>query len=669
MAWRKQFARRFDLAIPGAGALLVVLGAVVMLGHLARSDALVQVISVSVPLGFNTAVAFLLGGAGLLFLSFGRWRETLVCGALVLAAGILALTEWVFALDLGLERLVGTAGSAELARPGKMEPYAALCLLLGGAALLGHAAPWRPRWRPAVLGLAGSVIAAVGVAGWLAYVVYQDIEVLPRLAVHGALGFVALGTGIFVSALGEGTLEGERTPRWLALSAGGGLLALTLVSWHVLVAREYAATKRTIAAEATHLESDLEALMAPFFVGAGLEGLAVSRAREFLGRVLGRMEESGYAAEVFADDEEIYSSRDDRRYQKDWGERKEVQFHGKTWRILIWPKKELLASSRSALPEVALALGVLLAGLLAIVVHLGKRLSLRARRLQLTNEILKGEVTERQRAQDIEVDRSRALEYLAAGAPLRRVLEHVVRAVEKARPGMFCSVLLLDKDKKSLWLGAGPSLPDFYNDAIDGIEIGPRVGSCGTAAYLKQRVMVEDVRIHPYWENYRELAERAGLRACWSEPIILSDGDVVGTFAMYYREPREPDAADLDFIKSSAHLAGIAIELKMAEQQIQKLSVELKERVNEGAVQLNVASKELEAFSQSVSHDIRSRLDAVAGCAQALFENHFDRLDEEGRNYLRRIRTLTQEAEKLMDDMLSSVSPGSDTVAGRGNPW
>jgi PAS domain S-box-containing protein len=153
----------------------------------------------------------------------------------------------------------------------------------------------------------------------------------------------------------------------------------------------------------------------------------------------------------------------------------------------------------------------------------------------------------------------KAPEHLDGGASLERLLPALIEAFEVARPGAVCSVMLLDRDGKRLRLSAGPSLPKFYRDAVDGIEIGEGVGSCGTAAYRGERVIVEDIWTHPYWTKYREITERAGLRACWSEPIASPAGEVLGTFAVYYRQVRGPDRADLNLIESYARLVRIAI--------------------------------------------------------------------------------------------------------------
>jgi PAS domain S-box-containing protein len=161
--------------------------------------------------------------------------------------------------------------------------------------------------------------------------------------------------------------------------------------------------------------------------------------------------------------------------------------------------------------------------------------------------------------------RNQALQELARGAALADVLRTLTRGAEECFPELRCSILLLEKDR--LRHGAAPSLPDFYNQAVDGMEIGPTRGSCGAAAALRTRVVVEDVLTHPNWEPFRDMARRAEVRACWSEPVFSSSGQVLGTFAMYYTEPRKPRATEIEFIETTAHIAGIAIERKLAEER------------------------------------------------------------------------------------------------------
>jgi diguanylate cyclase (GGDEF)-like protein len=149
-------------------------------------------------------------------------------------------------------------------------------------------------------------------------------------------------------------------------------------------------------------------------------------------------------------------------------------------------------------------------------------------------------------------------------------MQAMVENVEAEDTSMICSILLLDDDGRRLRCGAAPNLPDFYNRAIDGIEIGDGVGSCGTAAHRMQRVIVADINNHPYWEKFKQLAAKAGVGACWSEPIMSSKGRLLGTFAIYYRQPRYPDDETLQLISSAANLASIAIEHYQADQELER---------------------------------------------------------------------------------------------------
>src|SRR5437867_5282905 len=155
---------------------------------------------------------------------------------------------------------------------------------------------------------------------------------------------------------------------------------------------------------------------------------------------------------------------------------------------------------------------------------------------------------------------SRILEMIATSAPLADILAKIVLLMEAETDGLRCSILLLSDDGKHVRHGAAPNLPEAYVKAVDGLPIGPRVGSCGTSMYLRKPVIVTDVLIDPLWADYRELANSCGLRACWSTPIISSHGDVLGSFAMYRQEPRGPNAEETRLTEIATHIAGIAIE-------------------------------------------------------------------------------------------------------------
>ena len=181
------------------------------------------------------------------------------------------------------------------------------------------------------------------------------------------------------------------------------------------------------------------------------------------------------------------------------------------------------------------------------------------------------DVTERNQAEALRDGESRILEMIARDAPLEEILEKLVRVVEAQFAGLLCSVLLLDEDGQHARHGAAPSLPDAYTEAIDGLCIGPKAGSCGTAMYRREPVVVTDILQDPLWEAYREVAEPYGLRACWSTPILAHSGKVLGSFAMYYREPRSPSPAEARVLEMATHLAGIAIERKLAREERERL--------------------------------------------------------------------------------------------------
>ncbi|ABI39203.1 diguanylate cyclase/phosphodiesterase with PAS/PAC sensor(s) [Shewanella sp. MR-4] len=194
------------------------------------------------------------------------------------------------------------------------------------------------------------------------------------------------------------------------------------------------------------------------------------------------------------------------------------------------------------------------------------------------------------------------LSMLLNGAPLAEILHALVLKIEDQRLGTHASVLLLSEDGKKLLTGAAPHLPDSYNQAIHGVEIGPEVGSCGTAAYTGERVIVEDIEHHPYWALYQSFALAHGLRACWSEPIKDSQGKVLGTFAMYYEEVKSPTTADLTLIAEAARLASLAIE-RSRSLEFQRLAVKIFDRLPLSLVITNASHSVLyanDAFTQMV---------------------------------------------------------------------
>ncbi len=200
---------------------------------------------------------------------------------------------------------------------------------------------------------------------------------------------------------------------------------------------------------------------------------------------------------------------------------------------------------------IALLVIALSSGLLVYVIGINRRearskeqLAMRSRDLELHNGILK---------------------LISERASLRDILTSLVLRVEERHPGCLCSILLLDAEGKHVLHGAAPSLPEFYCRAIDGAAVGEGVGSCGTAAYRGERVIVEDIQTHPYWTNFRDLARQADLGSCWSQPFKDRTGRVLGTFAIYHREPTSPSDAEIGLIEDYASLACVAVERDLTE--------------------------------------------------------------------------------------------------------
>jgi len=217
--------------------------------------------------------------------------------------------------------------------------------------------------------------------------------------------------------------------------------------------------------------------------------------------------------------------------------------------------------------------GFLLTGLtsLGLLMLTGRTMQIEGT-VKLRTQELEKEITIRKKIIQQHNEHNKVLQAIASPAPLSDILALIVKTAEQNFPDSLCSILLLDDEGKHLHSGAAPSLPEFYSQAIDGMAIGDGIGSCGTAAYKRQRVIIEDVFQHPYCRNFVELAKQAGLAACWSEPIFSSTQRVLGTFAVYHRTPNYPSTELLTEINELAQLASIAIERKLSEEKVTHLA-------------------------------------------------------------------------------------------------
>ncbi|MDX3928775.1 MAG: EAL domain-containing protein [Shinella sp.] len=179
------------------------------------------------------------------------------------------------------------------------------------------------------------------------------------------------------------------------------------------------------------------------------------------------------------------------------------------------------------------------------------------------------DITERKRAENLHVGQAQLLKMVALGAPLAEIFSSLIRLIEAQIEGVTGSILLLSPDGKRICNVTAPNLDPAYCDAIDGVEIGPKTGSCGTAMWRGDAVLVSDIMADPLWEDYRPLVASYGFRACWSSPIRTYQGKVLGSFALYSRTPGLPSPECSKLVGMATHIAGIAIERKQAEDRIQ----------------------------------------------------------------------------------------------------
>ncbi|MGA9423104.1 MAG: EAL domain-containing protein [Rhodanobacteraceae bacterium] len=170
------------------------------------------------------------------------------------------------------------------------------------------------------------------------------------------------------------------------------------------------------------------------------------------------------------------------------------------------------------------------------------------------------DVTRRKRAEEMQAGQRNILAGIAAQQPLAESLTQIARLHEALNPGSLCSVLLVDSTRKHLLHGAAPSIPDAYSRGLNGLEVSDHCGSCGAAIWRRERVVVADIATHPYWNDYKDAALAHGLRACWSTPVFGSYEQVLGTFAIYYPEVREPGEEELQFVDDMLSITAIAIE-------------------------------------------------------------------------------------------------------------
>jgi signal transduction histidine kinase len=270
---------------------------------------------------------------------------------------------------------------------------------------------------------------------------------------------------------------------------------------------------------------------------------------------------------------------------------------------------------------------------------------------------------------------SRILEMIAANAPIGEILKRLVLLIEAQSPEMLCSVLLISDDGNHIRHGAAPSLPEDYVKAIDGAPIGPKNGSCGTAMYRGKPVIVTDIFADPLWEDYRDLAAGSGLRACWSTPIMSARAKVLGSFAMYYRQPQTPTGGEARLTDVATHIAALAIEHQKTREALARTQAELAH-----AAQVTSMREVASSIGQEVNQTLAAILENADQCLEDLKENkpEPERLRQALMNISRdgnrtieiiaRIRALAKSSEpqKIALDLSELVSEVFSLVAHEG---
>jgi signal transduction histidine kinase len=264
------------------------------------------------------------------------------------------------------------------------------------------------------------------------------------------------------------------------------------------------------------------------------------------------------------------------------------------------------------------------------------------------------DVSARRRVEALLRGQSQVLELIVHGAALPVALDALLRVIEALGTGMRCSILLLDAEKKHLHHGAAPSLPASYTEAVDGVAIGPAAGSCGTAAFTAEPVIVQDIASDPKWVHYKQLALSHGLRACWSTPILDDIHNVLGTFAMYYGDVLTPRERDQDLVKMATHLAAIAILRDRAEREREER--ERMQQQNRALEELNRAALEASRlksqFLANMSHELRTPLNAINGFSEFMLDEHAGPLTLKQQECLQYVLSSGRHLLRMISDVL-----------------
>jgi PAS domain S-box-containing protein len=570
-----------------AGYASIAGGWLVLVGWAFGIDVLKSVLPDAKPMKPNTAVTLILLGIALAASAVfktpyvaSRARVTVarICAVVVLLIGLPTLLEYLTGTAFGIDSL--TFSSAVLARgeplPGRMSPSTAMNItLIAISLLLLDARNTKLRQLSQWPALIAAAIAFVAVLGYL-YGAEQLYQIRPyaTVAIHTALLIVALGLGI-VFARPDRVIARE-----LFSQHHGGLMARRVLPLAILLPMivgwlglqgQKAGWYETEAGLALFAASNIVIFSIVIWLAARtLNRVDADRRGADLRRLHALREaETRWRALIEASAQIVWTAGPNGEPDDSPSMRAFTGQSPEQWRVdgmtkVVHPDDRVRMEGVWA-QAVATRTAFEAQFRLRHVSGEWRWVSVRAVPVEATADSpvawvgMNRDITGKKQGESLAEGQKHVLELIARGAPLDETLTALARIIEAQYEEMYCSILLLDADGQHLRHGAAPRLPQSYTKAIDGATIGAEVGSCGTAAFMRRAIYVEDIAVDPLWKDYKHLALPLGLRACWSTPIIDLNGQVLGTFAMYYLQPALPTEQHLRLIDLATHTAAICI--------------------------------------------------------------------------------------------------------------